>query len=190
MSDARYHQLAPNCTAAQFLLTERPGIIRLLIMSGRLMELVSHAHLAWKRRVARDLLPHGVNPKQIYLLRKLRETGSLAPSRIADLVFADRPTVTSMLDTLERAGWIERRRDPEDGKRVLVDITDAGRRKLASVPEHLWRSGRTRFDPEAGLTARERETLVRLLEKLNAWLEQAAGDAPASAGGRKEDVEP
>ncbi len=134
------------------------------------MELVSRAHLQWKRRVARGLLPFGLNPKQVYVLRQLRESGSLTPSEIADLVFADRPTATSMLNTLQRAGWVTRRRDPANGKRVIVELTARGRRKLASVPERLWRSGRTAFDPEAGLTFAERAELVRLLEKLNAWL--------------------
>jgi DNA-binding MarR family transcriptional regulator len=141
-------------------------------MPGRLMELISRAHLQWKRRVARDLLPHGVSPKQVYLLRRLRDEGPLTPSAIADLVFADRPSVTSMLGTLERAGWIGRRRDPANRRRVLVDITPEGTRKLASVPERLWRSGRTRFDPEAGLTPSERAAAIRLLEKLNTWLER------------------
>ncbi len=137
------------------------------------MELVSRAHLQWKRRVTRDLLPHGLNPKQIYVLRKLGESSGLAPSAIADLVFADRPTVTSMLDTLERAGWVSRRRDPANRRRVVVEITARGRAKLASVPERLWRTGKTTFDPEAGLSTTERAELVRLLEKLNAWLAEA-----------------
>ncbi len=135
------------------------------------MELVSRAHLAWKRRVARSLLPFGLGPKQIYVLRKLAESGSLAPSGIADMVFADRPTVTSMLDTLQRAGWVSRQRDPANRKQVIVEITPKGRRKLASVPERLWRSGRTRIDPEAALDPAERAELVRLLEKLNGWVE-------------------
>ena len=142
-------------------------------MPGRLMELVSRAHLQWKRRVARDLAPHGVSPKQVFLLRTLAERGSLSPSEVADLVFADRPTATSMLGTMERAGWISRRRDPQNGKRVIVEVTPAGARKLAAVPPRLWRTGRTTFDPEAGLSASERAEATRLLEKLNAWL--AAG---------------
>jgi len=142
-------------------------------MAGRIMELVSRAHLQWKRRVARDLLPFGISPKQIYLLRKLRKSGSLAPSQIAELVFADRPTVTSMLITMERAGWITRRRDPANRKQVIVEITLAGQEKLASVPLHLWRTGRTTFDPEAGLSAAERAELIRLLEKLTGWIGQA-----------------
>lgn len=143
-------------------------------MAGRLLELVSRTHLLWKRRISRDLLPFGINPKQIYLLRRLAESDGLTPSHIAELVFADRPTATSLLNTLERAGWIARRRDPANGKQVLVEITRKGRRKLASTPEHLWRSGKTTFDPEAALSRAERAELTRLLEKLSAAMEAAA----------------
>lgn len=135
------------------------------------MELISRAHLAWKRRVAKDLAPYGLNPKQIFVLRKLQETGGLAPSEIAELTFADRPTATSMIGTLERAGLVKRRRDPENGRRVIVELSSPGRAKLESVPQSLWRSGRTSFDPEACLSREERQELTRLLEKLNLWLQ-------------------
>jgi len=151
-------------------------MIRILIMSGKLMELISKAHLTWKRRVARDLAPHGLNPKQIFVLRKLQETGGLAPSQIAELTFADRPTATSMINTLERSGFVRRRRDPVNAKWVIVEITAQGRRKLDSVPLQLWRSGRTTFDPEACLTKDERQELIRLLEKVNRWMQDVADD--------------
>ncbi len=136
------------------------------------MDLVGRLHLTWRRRIARDLAPFGIAPKQIYVLRKLTEA-SLTPSEIAELLFADRPTVSSMLATLERARWVARRRDKDDGKRVIVEITAAGRSKLAAVPESLWRSGKTRFDPEAELSRAERSELVRLLEKLDASLHRS-----------------
>jgi DNA-binding MarR family transcriptional regulator len=75
---------------------------------------------------------------------------------------------------MERAGWVTRRRDPADGKRVIVAITAAGRKKLASVPLRLWRTGRTTFNPAAALSAAERAEAIRLLEKMNAWIDRAA----------------
>ena len=131
-------------------------------------------HLDWKRQVARSLAPYGVSPKQIFLLRKLEEAGALAPSAIAALLHADRPSATSMLDTMEREGWIYRRRDPANGKRSLVELSPAGREKLISVPQVLWRSGQTRFDPEACLDREERLELERLLTKLHRWITAAA----------------
>lgn len=148
-------------------------MIRILIMSGKLMELISRAHLTWKRRVTRDLAPHGLNPKQIFVLRKLQESGGLAPSEIAELTFADRPSATSMINTLERANYVRRQRDPDNARWVRVELTPTGRRKLESVPLQLWRSGRTIFDPEACFSPEERQELVRLLDKLNRWLQQA-----------------
>jgi DNA-binding MarR family transcriptional regulator len=143
-------------------------------MNGRILELISKIHLDWKRQVARNLAPFDINPKQIFLLRKLREQGSLAPSTIAVLLHADRPSVTSMLNTLEREGWILRAQDPANGKRSVVTLSAAGGKKLASVPENLWRSGRTRFDPEGCLEPEERAELERLLKKLHRWISEAA----------------
>jgi DNA-binding MarR family transcriptional regulator len=140
-------------------------------MSGRLLELISRIHLDWKRHVARGLAPYGIGPKQIFLLRKLQEGGELAPSAVALLIHGDRPSTTSMLDTMERAGWIRRRRDPGNGKRVLVRLTDAGRQKLEAVPAALWRSARMPLDPEQGLEPEERAALLGLLEKLHGWMD-------------------
>jgi DNA-binding MarR family transcriptional regulator len=142
-------------------------------METSIMELIARAHLTWKRRIARDLAPFGTNPKQLFVLRKLRETGGCLPSRIAELIYADRPTASSMIGTLERAGWARRRRDPANGKQVLVEITPKGRKQLQAVPENLWRTGKTRCNPEACLTAAERDELIRLLSKLNGWLKSA-----------------
>jgi len=142
-------------------------------MSDAIIDRIGRIHLSWKRYVVQNLAPHGISPKQIFLLRELRRRRSLTPSEIAEMFYADRPTTTSMLTTIERAGWITRRRDPDNGKRVLVEISAAGVAKLESVPERLWRSGRMDLDPEAVLTAAERTTLIRLLDKLDAALEEA-----------------
>jgi len=148
------------------------NLIRILIMVGRILELISRIHLDWTRWVARGLAPHGVSPKQIFLLRKLKEAGGLTPSEVAVLLHGDRPSATSMLDTLERLGWVTRRRDPANGKRVLVQLSEAGRVKLGSVPERLWRSGKTGFDPEACLTQEEQAELARLLGKIHQGLQE------------------
>lgn len=142
-------------------------------MDGAIVDRIGRIHLTWKRHVTHNLAPHGITPKQIFLLRELRSRRSITPSEIAEMFYADRPTTTSMLATLERAGWITRRRDPDNGKRVLVELAPAGLAKLESVPERLWRSGRTRLEPETLLTAAERTTLIRLLDKLDEALKEA-----------------
>jgi len=59
-------------------------------------------------------------------------------------------TVTGVLDTLEKGGWIERSRHPSDRRRVLVDVTKAGARhqREATVAvvgaEQRWTKGLTK----------------------------------------------
>lgn len=146
------------------------NMIRILTMKGQTLELISKIHLDWKRRVARALAPHGITPKQIFLLRNLKESEKLTPSEVAVLIHGDRPSTTSMLDTLERSGWICRQRDPANGKRIIITMTDAGMEKVASVPERLWRSGKVPSDPESCLERGEREELTRLLQKMHRWM--------------------
>ena len=45
-----------------------------------------------------------------------------------------------MLKRLEAAGYVSRRRDPADERRVLLEVTDAGwalRERVGDVPERL-----------------------------------------------------
>ena len=48
-------------------------------------------------------------------------------SDIAVLIHGDRPSATSLIDTLEREGWVLRRRNPENGRhthgRVWIKAT-------------------------------------------------------------------
>jgi DNA-binding MarR family transcriptional regulator len=144
-------------------------------MSGRIMARISAIHLDWKRFVSRGLAAHGISPKQIFVLRKLSEADGLNPSEIADLLHADRPTATVMIDTLARRGWIARHRSTADAKRVVVTLTPAGRRKLRSVPERLWRSGRMPVDPESCLSPDECAQLGRLIDRIHSHILAGAG---------------
>lgn len=140
---------------------------------GAILARVSRLHLSWKRHVQRQLAPYGVSPKQLYVLRQLAERGHLLPSDVARLTYADRPTVSSMLRTMERAGWIATAPDPEDGRRRRVVLRAAGQKLLARVPAERWRSGATAIDPEACLDAGERRVLHELLGRMCATLEEA-----------------
>src|SRR5262245_55799817 len=109
--------------------------------SGAVLAQVSRLHLSWKRYVQRELLPYGINPKQIFVLRKLAGRDFLLPSEIAELVHADRPTVTTLVRTMERAGWVASEPAPDDGRKRHVVLRPAGRALLHRIPPHCWRSG-------------------------------------------------
>lgn len=57
--------------------------------------------------------------------------GEWAASALAEWLEVSRPSVTALVDGLVERGWVERRESPEDRRRVLHQITDAGRGALA-----------------------------------------------------------
>ena len=73
------------------------------------------------------------------------------------------PTLTRHLDGMERAGLVERRRDPNDRRAVQVEITDAGAALHNRLRAHV-----IAFDERlrAGLTQDELEQLRAVLAKL------------------------
>jgi DNA-binding MarR family transcriptional regulator len=66
-------------------------------------------------------------------LATLERTG---PRRVTDLAVAEgvtQPSMTAVITQLQHLGLAERRRDPADGRVVLVAITAAGRRHLTAT---------------------------------------------------------
>jgi DNA-binding MarR family transcriptional regulator len=76
-----------------------------------------------------------------------------------------------MLNDLEAAGWAQRRRDPDDRRRHVVEITASGRKALARAEQAL---DGLEEDVLDGLSADERATLRELLAR-------AVADVPAAA---------
>jgi DNA-binding MarR family transcriptional regulator len=70
---------------------------------------------------------------QVRVLRKLaRQPRSL--SRLGDELALAPPSVTRLIDRLEERGLIERRRDPDDRRRVVATVTEEGRRLVSALP--------------------------------------------------------
>jgi DNA-binding MarR family transcriptional regulator len=92
--------------------------------------------------------------------------------------------MTNRLHRLERAGLIERRPDPGDGRGRLVRLTARGRRLVDEIaPLHLENEERLL----ASLTREDRGALEDLLRRLVRSLEEARPTPPnvvAPRGGR------
>ena len=119
--------------------------------------------LTWRRCLQKRLLPYGISLKQLYVLRRLQKYEVLSPSRIAELLFCDRPTATYILNTMKRYGWIESGKDPQNRKMRRIRLTDAGREKLLSLSGF---SLEPAFDPMACFTEPEHRQFEDLLSKL------------------------
>jgi DNA-binding MarR family transcriptional regulator len=68
---------------------------------------------------------YGLNRTDMRALEILGRAGPLAPTALAHLLGFTTGGVTTVLDRLEKAGYIRRRPDPGDRRRQVVETTEA-----------------------------------------------------------------
>ena len=84
---------------------------------------------------ARAIEAHtGITNAQLFLLRQFTSTAPLSVNELAERIHARQNTVSSVLARLTAAGLVEKVRAPDDGRRVALSLTRAGRRLLARAP--------------------------------------------------------
>jgi DNA-binding MarR family transcriptional regulator len=71
----------------------------------------------------------GISPAGLGILRVLVARDGLKSSEVAARGWSTPGTVTSVVDTLVRDGYVERRRDEGDRRVVRLFVTEPGRRK-------------------------------------------------------------
>jgi DNA-binding MarR family transcriptional regulator len=128
--------------------TEGPGSTLLLTRLSR----------AVYRRANEPLL--GMRMKEFVALSYLRHSPGIGQRELGDRLMLDPNNTVLLLNDLELRDLAERRRDPDDRRRHLVDITPQGVRAL----ERAERAVDSLEDEVLGaLSARERATLRDLL---------------------------
>lgn len=130
------------------------------------MDRIGVVFLTWKRFLQQGLNPYTITLKQFFVLRQLVKNEFLFPAQVARLLFCDRPTVTVIIRNMERQGWINREKDPENRKQIRISITSEGREKLNSIPENLYREDKIPFDPFSCFSDKETEQFKMLMKKL------------------------
>jgi DNA-binding MarR family transcriptional regulator len=105
----------------------------------------------------------GLHPYHHAILAVLDEGTRETQGSIADSLGYDRGQLVGLLDELETAGLVERRRDPSDRRRHVVEMTAKGRKTLAKL-RALSKSLEEDF--LAPLDERERKVLHALLLEL------------------------
>lgn len=85
-------------------------------------------HLLRRLRIEDDAL--GISPPRLSALSVVVSAGPIAIGALAAAEGVAAPTMTRLVDGLERDGYVHRRPDPDDARGVLVEATAAGRRVL------------------------------------------------------------
>lgn len=107
--------------------------------------------------------PAGLTWAAYRVLYSVAAMGPTTPAQLAQLSNVSAASISSVLNTLERNALVTREPSSEDGRSVVVHLTDAGR---AAVNELAVRQNAREAAWMEVLTASEKRALVRLLHKL------------------------
>jgi DNA-binding MarR family transcriptional regulator len=138
-----------------------------------LISLITQISKALHRRTTEELL--GMRLKQFMLLGYVRDhaNGGVSQQELETALLIDANSVVLLLNELEAAGLSIRRRDPNDRRRHLVDLTPAGRVAVD-------RAEKARESLEdailADFSAEERASLKKLLRRVLDRMLQAVAE--------------
>jgi len=81
----------------------------------------------------------GLNATDLDVLALLKEGGASSAGQLAAAMFLTTGAVTGVIDRLERAGYVRRGSDPQDRRRVIVELVSERADRLGRVFEPLHR---------------------------------------------------
>src|SRR3954463_4132600 len=114
-------------------------------------------------RFTEALEPFGIRPRHVAALIELRDSGQLTQQSLCGHLHLDPTNLVAILNELEQRGYATRRRDPEDRRRHLVEISRKGLAvidKVSKVMDGVEGELLEGFDPA------EREQLSTLLTSI------------------------
>jgi DNA-binding MarR family transcriptional regulator len=148
-------------------LTEHAGF--LLTQLGRAMT----------RQYRCAMSPIGLKPRETHALLRMRDDGAMSQQALGSALDMDASNLVALLNDLEADGLISRRRDPEDRRRHVVELSTRGTKLVCEV-ERAAAEVEGRFF--AALEEDERITLQRLLARV-----ARSADVPSPAEMSRDD---
>lgn len=121
------------------------------------------------------LVPRDMGLTSLAALSTLDRTG---PRRITELAASEgvtQPSVTSLVASLVRAGYVERRGDPSDKRVVMVAITEAGSaylRTRRAATAQVFADAVDKLSPDEAATL---ATALPVLERLRDLVDEQRG---------------
>lgn len=105
----------------------------------------------------------GLTASQFGTLEALYHLGPMCQGEIGGKILKSSGNMTMVIDNLEKNGLVQRQRDQDDRRQVIVSLTEKGRERIANIlPAHV-----ASIVKQLGiLSPEEQQTLGDLLRKL------------------------
>jgi DNA-binding MarR family transcriptional regulator len=135
---------------------------------------VMHAN---RQAMGRRFASVGAHPGQAGCLRVLADEDGITQSELAETLNVSRPSITVMLQAVERAGAIRRAPDANDQRLTRVYLTEVGRAQADEMRRVL---AAYVMETLGAMSEKDRRELARLLGELNDRIgsSMSTGEAP------------
>ena len=109
------------------------------------------------------MAPYGLRPVDFSVLTLIAHNPGITSRQICAALDILPPNLVGMIKSLDKRGLIERRPHPSDGRAMGVHLTSEGTDLTAQAEATV---AQLEQDASGRLTATERKTLIRLLQKI------------------------
>jgi DNA-binding MarR family transcriptional regulator len=111
-------------------------------------------------QIGAAVMPEGMSVRFYGVLETLTELGPHSQHELSQLLHVNRTMMVALIDAMEEAGLVERRRNPADRRSYALEPTDEGRSLLPVLTAAV---DRAETELTGGLSAEERARLQELL---------------------------
>lgn len=116
---------------------------------------------SWETAVAKT---SGLTPQQNHTIEIVGNEGPIRMKPLAEKLSVTMGTLTVMIDRLEKTGYVERLKDPEDGRGFIIELTREGQK---IHHEHHAYHLQLVEDIRHSLDSSEADQLLTILKKIN-----------------------
>lgn len=133
-----------------------------LALGEQLNALISAAHALNVKAAAR--FDSSLQPAAFHIIRWLYSYGPASAAAIADATAMDRSSVSRLIKQLESLGYVRREASPDDGRAILLSITDVGQQQTLSA---LHEKGHAFYERIADWNDQELLQFINMLKEFN-----------------------
>jgi len=115
------------------------------------------------KRLNKRLSSERMTFSQWNILRALGKFGPMPMSRLSEHMLVAPANITGLVDRLEKKGYVERKREAQDRRLFMIELTENGQRIQEAITQQFQAYVKRVF---SSLSDKEREVLLRLLSQV------------------------
>jgi DNA-binding MarR family transcriptional regulator len=133
------------------------------VLDGSVGFLLARTARSMKRALETRLSTYNITATQYIVLSVLEEQDGVSLSQLSQQLYFDNPTITGIIDRMERDGLVERRRIADDRRVINIFLTEKSRKLMGQIQLI---AGEINAEAMGDFTARQRSDFFKTLESI------------------------